>query len=210
MTQSQSQPTVGSVPATEAGHCVVVSGLPRSGTSMMMRSLAIGGLPPLTDVERVADRDNPNGYYEFEPVKNTENDASWLPEAADKAVKMVYSLVYDLPTNYRYDIVVMRRDMTEILASQAKMLERLGTGGPSPPDEVIARLFNKELDKFREWSSQQSHVRILEVFYNDIIAAPREQFERIQTFISRPLDIAAMVEVVDPSLYRNRANGAAS
>ena len=105
---------------------IVVSGLPRSGTSLMMQMLAAGGVEVVTDHVRTADTDNPRGYYEFELVKKIKQDASWLPEARGKAVKMVSQLLYDLPAGEKYRIIFLERDLDEVLVSQEKMLERLG------------------------------------------------------------------------------------
>ena len=102
---------------------IVVSGLPRSGTSMMMKMLAEGGLPILTDALREADDDNPNGYYEFELVKKLpDGQNKWLADANHKVVKIISALLEHLPTNYRYKIIFMEREPSEILASQQKML----------------------------------------------------------------------------------------
>src|SRR5216684_2403419 len=114
---------------------IVVSGLPRSGTSLMMQMLAAGGIEIVTDAVRTADCDNPRGYLEFERVKKIKHDRSWLPEARDKAFKMVSQLLYDLPPSEHYRIVFMERDMDETLRSQEKMLERLGRKG-APPDQI--------------------------------------------------------------------------
>ena len=97
----------------ETESVTVVSGLPRSGTSMMMRILEAGGMDVLTDQIRTADVDNPRGYYEFEPVKKTKDDPSWIPEAAGKAVKMVYQLLYDLPDGFHYQILMMHATWTK-------------------------------------------------------------------------------------------------
>lgn len=112
--------------AFDESSVTIVTGLPRSGTSMMMRMLEAGGLPVLVDGRRGADIDNPNGYYEFEPVKETRTDASWVEGARGRAVKMVYRLLYDVPAEFRYRVLFMRRDLGEILASQRKMLTRHG------------------------------------------------------------------------------------
>src|SRR5262249_30630691 len=101
---------------------IIVSGLPRSGTSLMMQMLDGGGVPVLTDNIRAADTDNPRGYYEFEPVKATKRDATWLPAARGKAVKMVSQLLYHLPPGETYRVLFLERDLEEVLASQEKML----------------------------------------------------------------------------------------
>src|SRR5215813_2579369 len=102
---------------------IVVSGLPRSGTSMMMKMLAAGGLPVLVDAIRAADDDNPNGYFEFEPVKQlADGQNEWLTEAGGKVVKIISALLEYLPKSYHYKIIFMERELKEILASQQKML----------------------------------------------------------------------------------------
>lgn len=183
---------------------IVVTGLPRSGTSMMMRALEAGGICALKDEIRVADSDNPNGYYEFEAVKNTRNDASWIEGNDGKAVKMVYRLIYDLPPTTQYELIVMRREMSEILASQAKMLDRLGFD-KGPDDSVMEQLFERELGQFGQWVEHQNHVTAIEVWYGDVIDHPRLQFDRIQSFLGKSLMTQAMEDFIDPSLYRNRA-----
>src|SRR5262249_24135332 len=118
---------------------IIVSGLPRSGTSLMMQMLDNGGVPVVTDNIRTADTDNPRGYYEFERVKKIKQEAAWLPETRGKAVKMVPQLLYDLPPTERYRIIFMERDLDEVLTSQEKMLERLGR--PAAPRERMKRSF---------------------------------------------------------------------
>jgi len=108
----------------------VVSGLPRSGTSMMMQMLGAGGLAVLTDGKRGADADNPRGYYEYEAVKSLGQDASWLASAGGKAVKIVSALLIHLPDGFDYRVIFMRRPIAEVLASQRAMLDRLGHAGP--------------------------------------------------------------------------------
>lgn len=188
---------------------VIVTGLPRSGTSMMMKMLEAGGVPPLCDGQRTADSDNPNGYYEFEPVKQTKADASWLNDAPGKAVKMVYSLLYDLPTDRRYDVIFMRRDLNEILASQNQMLQNMQiTSGVD--DERMARLFQLEISKFLKWLETANHINCMEVGYNDVAAGDSSPIQQINAHLGGNLNTQAMSSVVDPSLYRNRAATAAA
>jgi len=189
----------------DRGYLTIVSGLPRSGTSMMMRMLDKGGIPVMADSIRVADEDNPRGYYEFEPVKKTAEDASWLEGSENKVVKMVYRLLYDLPTDRQYRVVFMRRHMEEILASQKKMLIRKGMGDNVPPDEEIAALFESQLARFMDWEAKQSHIDMLQVHYSDIMQNPAEPATAINDFLGSTLDTQAMCQVVEPQLYRNRA-----
>lgn len=183
----------------------IVSGLPRSGTSMMMQMLVAGGITAMKDEVREADVDNPKGYYEFEPVKKTKEDASWLDGSGGKVVKMVYRLLYDLPLEREYRVVFMQRQMPEILASQTKMLERLGkAGGKLTPDQ-LAEAFKREVEKFEKWIADQDNFSVLYVQYKDAVADPLAQAQRINAFLGGELDEIAMATVVDPDLYRNRA-----
>lgn len=182
----------------------IVSGLPRSGTSMMMRMLEAGGLPAITDAVREADVDNPRGYYEFEPAKKTKEDPSWLVGAEGKAVKMVYQLLYDLPADRPYRVLFMRREIREVLASQQKMLARLGRDAGGISDEKMAELFRAQLAKFDAWIAGQPQFRVLDVDYNRMVAEPRPLALAVNDFLGGTLDVERMVAVVEPELYRNR------
>lgn len=185
-------------------YVIVVSGLPRSGTSMMMKAIHAGGIEPIIDHIRKADEDNPKGYYEFEPVKKTKEDASWLTKAAGKVVKMVYRLLYDLPGGYEYRVVFMQRDLTEVLASQKKMLNRSGKAGGAIPDEQMAALFTAELNKCEKWIAEQPNFKVLYINHRDMISDAPAQVEKINAFLDGGLDTDAMAQTVDPNLYRNR------
>ena len=183
----------------------VVSGLPRSGTSMMMKMLEAGGIPPVTDNLRTADEDNPKGYYEFERVKQlTKGDIEWLADAPGKVVKVIAALLPYLPATYRYRVVFMQREMTEVLASQRQMLIRRGEDPNKIPDEIIAKLFEKHLRQVNEWVAQQSNVERLDVNYNEMLKNPAPFITQINAFLGGNLDTAQMAQVVDPSLHRQR------
>lgn len=182
----------------------IVSGLPRSGTSMMMRMLEAGGMKVLVDNIRQANDDNPGGYYEFEPVKQTRKDASWVGPAAGKAVKMVYRLLYDLPAGYSYRVLFMRRNLEEVLASQKKMLTRDGRVD-DVADAEMAALFRAELSRFEAWIPAQPNFSLIDVDYNGLLADPGPTVLRIAEFLGGELDQSAMCGVVDPALYRNRS-----
>ena len=182
----------------------IVSGLPRSGTSMMMRMLEMGGMPVLIDHIRTADHDNPNGYYEFEAVKRTKQDSSWLKGSAGKAVKMVYRLLYDLPADRSYRVLFMRRKLEEVLASQRTMLERKADPGDAANDRQMETLFRRELQSFYDWVPRQRHIELIDVDYNRILTDPLIELNRVQEFLGGAVDLAAMASVVDSKLYRNR------
>lgn len=192
--------------ATEGGNTViVVSGLPRSGTSMMMKMLEAGGIPLLTDHIRTPDEDNPKGYYEFERVKQLpKGDTAWLEQARGKAVKIISALLEHLPSEYTYQIIFMRRDLREIIASQRKMLIRRGEDPDQVDEEELYRLFNKHLRHIRRWLSQQPNIRVLEIPYNALLQDPEPYVRQINAFLGGHLDEKAMAQVIDPTLYRNR------
>ena len=183
----------------------IVSGLPRSGTSLMMKMLEAGGMPVLVDNVREADVDNPRGYYEFEPVKQTKADAGWVADAAGKAVKMVYLLLLDLPPDYDYRVIFMRRTLDEVLASQKAMLERLGKSSPLD-DARMAALFRDQLARFDAWVVTRPNFALLDVSYNAMVTDPAPLARQVDQFLGGGLDVDAMTRVVDPSLYRNRSS----
>ena|SRR5579864_8475749 len=181
---------------------IVVSGLPRSGTSLMMQMLDHGGVEVVTDNNRTADTDNPRGYYEFERAKKIKNDVSWMPEARGKAIKLVSQLLYELPASERYLVIFMERDLNEILDSQEKMLARLNR--PAAPRDEIKTAFAVHLERLREWLTRQGNIEFLYVNYNDLIARPAEQASRVNMFLGAKANAEEMAKAVDPSLYRNR------
>ncbi|MCD6400749.1 MAG: sulfotransferase domain-containing protein [Anaerolineales bacterium] len=183
---------------------IVVSGLPRSGTSMMMRMLEAAGIQPLTDHIRTADSDNLKGYYEFERVKKLkEGDVAWLSDAQGKAVKIIAALLIELPSNYEYHVLFMRRKMEEILASQNKMLENRGESS-TVEDDKMAELFRKHLEQVEKWMTEQSNLRYIDIDYNKMLENPKPQLEEISKFLGSNLNIEKMMEIVDPSLYHQR------
>lgn len=196
--------TIDELSYDERPYITIVSGLPRSGTSLMMRMLEAGGIPALTDFLRTPDEDNPNGYYEFEDVKGIEEDTTWLEDAYGCSVKMVYSLLKHLPPDREYRVLFMRRNVDEILQSQKQMLERNGIE-TDVPNATMKTLFERELRQFYEWLPSQTHLNLINISYNDLIAAPESTIAQINHHFDESLDIAAMKDVIDPKMYRNRA-----
>jgi len=190
----------------EAAPVIVVSGLPRSGTSMMIKMLQAGGIELLTDEVRAADVDNPEGYYEFERVKELDKgDSGWVPEARGRAVKVISALLEHLPPKETYRVIWMNRRMAEILASQRKMLVHRGEDPTKTGDEKMQDLYAKHVDKVRSWLQTQHNTQVLEMDYNALLTDPQSQAPRIAEFLKIPLDTEAMIAVVNPDLYRNRA-----
>jgi hypothetical protein len=184
----------------------IVSGLPRSGTSMMMKMLAAGGLEPLTDNIRTADEDNPKGYFEFERVKQIESDKAWLEDARGRVVKLISALLKHLPPSYDYKVVFMRRAMPEILASQRQMLIRRRESADAVPDDKMAAMFNKHVAQVEAWLAAQPNIEVLYVSYNDVMKDSRPHAERINEFLGGSLNVDEMVTVIDRALYRQQSS----
>ncbi len=184
----------------------VVSGLPRSGTSMMMSALSAGGMPLLIDGLREADRNNPKGYFEYEPVKKlSKGNTDWINLAQGKAVKIISALLEFLPEGYEYRIVFMERDIEEILASQRKMLVRSGVIEKNPiSDESIRESFQSHLNQVKSYLAENDWLQVIFVSYNQVLQNPEEEFQRIAKFLDSNVDPAAMIGIVDPDLYRER------
>lgn len=189
---------------TEKKPIVIVSGLPRSGTSMMMKMLAEAGLPVLTDEIRRADDDNPNGYFELEVVRKLkEGDFEWLKEANGKVVKVISALLEHLPQQFSYKIIFMERDPKEVLASQKKMLDHRGEVS-RVSDEEIEQQFQQHLAALKPWLVRQPNMDVLYINYNALISKPEPFCERIEEFLESPLNQKRMLSVPTEKLYRNR------
>jgi hypothetical protein len=184
---------------------VIVSGLPRSGTSMMMKMLDAAGIPIMTDAVRTADVDNPKGYFEFERVKDLEKDPdrSWVREARGKALKVISWLLKDLPDDNAYRIVFMRRDIDEVLASQNKMLEHRGEDDTTD-DAIMAEAYRNHLASVRIMARKKPNWSIVEIRYDEAIRDPASVAQRVNEFLGGRFDVKRMVEAVDEKLYRNR------
>ncbi|MEM1246834.1 MAG: sulfotransferase [Acidobacteriota bacterium] len=184
---------------------IVVSGLPRSGTSMAMKMLDAAGVDTTTDGERTADEDNPKGYFEDERVKDLEKmtDRSWVRDSRGKAIKVISFLLKSLPADNNYKVIFMRRDLDEVLASQQKMLDRRGEEN-SIDDEQMRELWKNHLWRSNYMLKNQPQFEFVEILYSDVLADPETNARRIADFIGG-LDARKMAEVVDPDLYRNRA-----
>jgi hypothetical protein len=182
----------------------IVSGLPRSGTSLMMQMLAAGGLPVLSDGERKADTDNPRGYLEWERIKQLPKDPSCIAEAEGKVVKVISQLLLSLPNGHEYRIVFMQRPLPEVLKSQDEMLRRRGNevgGGDNSP---IEEAFQRHLIEVNRWVASKTNVSVLRVHYHRVLREPQATAEAVAEFLKVPLNIEAMTQQVDGSLYRNR------
>ena len=186
-------------------YVTVVSGLPRSGTSMMMKMLEAGGIPPVTDNVRTADDDNPKGYYEFERVKKMpEGDKSWVKDALGKSVKVISALLEHLPAEYPYRVIFMQRKMDEILASQKQMLVRSDKPTDSVSDAKLAEMYARHLAKVEAWLNAQPNVEVIYMDYNTMLTSPQEHAEEVNSFLDERLAVEKMVGVIDRSLYRQR------
>lgn len=182
---------------------VVVSGLPRSGTSLLMQMLKAGGLPVLSDGLRVADEDNPRGYFEWEPAKRLTREPELIRMAEGKAVKIVSSLLWALPPGYEYRVLYMERPLAEVAASQVAMIRRHGGAAPLE-GEALVRALAAHQQQVLALVRQIPGVALCTVRYHDVLADPFQQARRIANFLGMPLDCEAMARQADRRLYRQR------
>ena len=182
----------------------IVSGIPRSGTSMVMQMLVAGGMPALTDQVRLPDENNPRGYFEYTRVKSLRNDTSWLDEAIGKSLKVIHLLLAELPEDRRYRVIFIKRDLNEVVESQTKMLTRAGRTGANLPAGTLVGIFDKEMTRILKWLSEKPNFEVLLVHYEDLIKMPLEESRKINAFLGGLLNENAMAEAVDKTLYRSR------
>ena len=183
----------------------IVSGLPRSGTSLMMQMLVAGGMTPLSDGERTADADNPRGYLEWERIKQLPDDPGCITEAEGKVVKVISRLLLSLPSGHDYRVIFMQPPLAEVLASQDEMLRRRGTYQEGANPAAMAAAFEKHLKEVYAWLDGRDYVKALRVPYRDALKQAQLTSEKIADFLGMPLNVAAMTQQVDASLYRNRS-----
>lgn len=186
---------------------IIVSGLPRSGTSMMMNILNSGGVPALIDNIRKSDKDNPKGYWEFESVKNLINgEYSWLDQSKGKCVKVISYLLTYLPENYSYKVIFLERDLSEILKSQQIMMTQNQNMISNQDDEKISTIFKKHLESAKDFLQSNRQFETYYANYNKILDSPKKEIEKLNQFLNGRLDASKTMDVIDRTLYRNRLN----
>ncbi len=187
-------------------YVTVVSGAPRSGTSLMMRMLEAGGIPTLTDGQRPPDAHNPLGYFEYGPVKHLAlgDAASWMEDARGQAVKIIYRLLTYLPPRMSYRIVFMDRDLEEVFASQRDMLRAQGDAAASQEAARLIPAMAAELRAVKDWLTHQPNMSVMAVPYAELVRDPVTWSREVSRFLGAGLDEAAMAAAVDAALYRHR------
>jgi LPS sulfotransferase NodH len=182
----------------------IVSGLPRSGTSLMMQMLAAGGMPILSDGERRADVDNPRGYLEWERIKQLPKEPNCIAEAEGKAVKVISQLLLSLPQEHEYRVIFMQRPLPEVMASQDEMLRRRGTYDAGVDTNIVTRAFRDHLYDVHTWMNTQKNIAVLRLPYHDVLRDPKATADKVAQFLGVPLNTEAMTRQVDGTLYRQR------
>jgi hypothetical protein len=181
----------------------IVSGLPRSGTSLMMQMLAAGGMSLLTDQERKPDIDNPRGYCEWEPAKLLPRQPNRIDEAEGKAVKVISQLLLSLPRGRVYKVIFMERPLAEVLASQDEMLKRRGSAEPVDHAQLTAA-FRDHMQRIVAWLEHREDIPVCRVGYRKVLSEPLDSAQKVRDFLDLDLNVEAMAREVDASLYRNR------
>jgi hypothetical protein len=171
----------------------------------MMKMLSAGGLALVTDNQREADDDNPNGYFEVELSKRLKDgEVTWINGAQGKAVKVISYLLEFLPDDLAYDVIFMDREISEILASQKKMLRRRNEQNPIS-DEEMGEQFRSHVKAVKYWIARKPNMRVLYVSYNHMMDEPGVLCNSIVEFLDLPLNVDAMRIVPNQDLYRNRS-----
>jgi len=203
-------PRAGPSAADPQREVVVVAGLPRSGTSMLMQLLAAGGVQPLTDGQRLADADNPRGYFEFAPAVALARDAAWVPQARGKAVKLALPLLPHLPPGESYRLIIIERDLRDVIASQRAMLQRLDRSQDAAAlnDDALAAEYTRLRERVRRWLEGRPEIAVLPVQYETVLTDARGTASRLAAFLARPFDAQAAGNAVDPALRRHGVNKA--
>jgi hypothetical protein len=189
-------------------YVTIVSGMPRSGTSLAMQMLGAGGMPLLTDARRLADAHNPRGYFEYDPVKRLAADSSWVNSARGRAVKIIYRLLRHLPADTAYRVLFLERDVVEVFESQQEMLRSRNDPAALQDRERILSALTEELAKVKAWLARQANMLVLTVPYAEVVNHPLERAREISRFLDG-LDESAMAAAVDPALYRHVTRGPA-
>lgn len=184
----------------------IVSGLPRSGTSLMMQMLAAGGMPILTDGKRQPDTDNPRGYYEWEKIKELPRQPECIGQAEGKAVKVISQLLFGLPLSNQYRIIYMQRPLDEVLGSQQDMIRRRNSIGPAVSANALATAVQRHVNLVEHWLAVDSRQEVLRIHYHNILCKPLQTSELVAKFVQLPLNAAAMAIQVDTTLYRHRGS----
>lgn len=188
----------------DAEEIIIVSGLPRSGTSMMMQLLEAGGLPVFTDNLRIADENNKKGYYEHEAVKIIHRDNTWMKNAVGKTVKIVSHLLTSLPMRYKYKIVFMERDLDEVTVSQSKMLQNLGKLAPDTAHFSIEQSFRKTNDKVKAWLNDKQNMKVIYIDYKEAVTNSETVIEQLNEFFEYKLNTQHMQQIIDKNMYRTQ------
>ena len=192
-------------PAVDRSHVItVVTGLPRSGTSLMMQLLVAAGIAPMTDSLRAPDEDNPMGYFELEKTLSLAKDNSWIPEARGKAIKIVAQLLPLLPTGEHYNIVFMDRDLDEVVASQHAMLARQNRTGAQLADKKLKETYAAQLERVRRVLAHRGDVRTLTMNYGNLLTDAATEVARLAQFLGEPFDQTAASTAVRPELRRQK------
>jgi hypothetical protein len=171
-------------------YVTLVFGLPRSGTSCLCQMLTVMGVPILytKDFPMPANERNIGGYWEYEPVRHLKEENDWVHHAIGSGFKLFVGSERFLPRNVAYRAIVAMRTRDAILASWRAL-------APNAPNE----LDSKNLDELLAWIDDQPNWRRLSVQYEDLLANPEREAQRMSDFLDG-LDCSQAAAIVNPRL----------
>jgi len=181
----------------------IVSGLERSGTSMLMQILKAAGAPMAYSTEsRPPDDNNPKGYFELEGgkiINKLMDENLHFSDYKGKFIKITaYGLKF-LPAG-KYRIIYSQREIEEILDSMEKMA-KITDENRAETKKLFIKLNNMIMDLIRK----RDDVEVLFADYNAILSEPEPNIRKIYDFLgTEEADLDAMLGCVDKRLYRNR------
>jgi predicted AlkP superfamily phosphohydrolase/phosphomutase/tetratricopeptide (TPR) repeat protein len=183
---------------------IIVSGLPRSGTSLMMQILDKAGMTLFTDNSRIPDDNNPKGFFEHEAVKRLARDNTWLKETKGKVVKIIAPLLFALPEKFIYKIIFMNRNIHEVILSQQKMLTSEGRAKEGTFSISLNNSFSNILKKVENWRERSHHVEILYIEHKELIKNPVIEINKVKQFLDFEVSAQELSKIIDRNLYRSK------
>lgn len=177
----------------------LITGIPRSGTSLMMQLFKAANVDIATDAIRTEDDNNPKGYYELEAVKGIVKNNAFLKDLDGKTIKIVAPLVTFIDLSLEYRVVFMIRDLDEVVQSQEKMVGK----DQQDQKEKFKTMYAMHIEKSRQFLNSHN-IPFIEIQHRELLQNPELSLKRLIDFCGWETPLEELKSVIDHSLYRNR------